>query len=837
MVFDRDAGGGPGGTADGPSEAATAPGGTTTTPDDRAVDDLGSSSDDGELGGGAAGSPGWEVLPWLLRWRGLAVDQLRRTESVFALSNGHLGMRGTLDEGEPRGLPGTYLNGFYEAHALPYGESGYGYPEDGQTVVNVTDGKVIRLLVEDEPLDMRYGKAHEHERELDFRSGTLRRRTVWESPTGRRITVRSERLVSLTQRAVAAILYEVETDERVQLVVQSDLLANEPVEHDSDDPRVAAALEDPLVADFAHASEQRAILAHHARNSELRMAAAMDHELETGGDGVRTEISADGDLARFTAAVDVPAGGKLRLVKYLGYGWSAQRSVPALRAQVEAALAGARQTGWEGLLAEQRRFLDEFWAAADVEVRGDDELQQAVRFALFHVMQAAVRGETRAIPGKGLTGPGYDGHAFWDTEMFVLPVLACTVPEAARDALRWRHSTLDKARERARVLGQGGAAFPWRSINGAECSAYWPAGTAAFHVSGDVAHAVAQYVDMTGDVAFEREHGTEILVETARLWTSLGHHDQHGGFRVDGVTGPDEYSAVMDNNTYTNLIAQENLRNAVAACERHPEVAERLDVTDEETAAWRKAADGMLLPFDDLLGVHEQAEGFTSHAAWDFDRTDPDEYPLMLNYPYFDLYRKQVVKQADLVLAMHVRGDAFTPEQKARNFAYYDARTVRDSSLSAGTQAVLAAEVGALRLAYDYLSEAAFTDLHDLHKNVHNGLHMASLAGAWTGLVAGFGGMRNHGDGLSFAPRLPPGLTGLAFRLTYRGALLSVEVEPGRATYRVLSGGPLRASHHGERITVEKGEPVTLSIPDPPKPPEIRQPRHRAPVRRTPPGS
>ncbi|MER5266218.1 glycosyl hydrolase family 65 protein [Actinosynnema sp. NPDC002837] len=769
----------------------------------------------------------------MVRWDGLAVDQLRRTESVFALSNGHLGLRGTLDEGEPRGLPGTYLNGFYEEHALPYGESGYGYPEAGETVVNVTDGKVIRLLVEDEPLDMRYGRAHAHQRELDFRTGTLRRCTEWESPTGRRVTVRSERLVSLTQRAVAAIHYEVVPAEDLQLVVQSDLLANEPVENEGDDPRVAAALNEPLVADFAHAEDYRAVLAHHARNSGLRMAAAMDHELDVE-DGVRTEIRAEGDLARFTAAVDVPAGGRLRLVKYLGYGWSAQRSVPALRAQVEAALAGARQTGWEGLLTEQRRFLDDFWEVADIELHGDDELQQALRFALFHIMQAAVRGETRAIPGKGLTGPGYDGHAFWDTEMFVLPVLAYTVPEAARDALRWRHSTLGKARERARVLGQLGAAFPWRSISGAECSAYWPASTAAFHVNGDVAHAVAQYVNATDDRAFERECGAEILVETARLWTSLGHHDQHGGFRIDGVTGPDEYSAVVDNNVYTNLIAQKNLRGAADACDRCPDVVERLEVTADEVRGWREAADKMLVPFDELLDVHQQNEGFTSHAEWDFEATDPDEYPLLLNRPYFDLYRKQVVKQADLVLAMHVRGDAFTPAQKARNFAYYEPRTVRDSSLSAGTQAVLAAEVGAVRLAYDYLAEAAFTDLHDLHRNVHNGLHMASLAGAWIALVAGFGGMRDHDGELAFAPRLPPGLTRMAFRMSFRGTRLAVEVEEGSVTYRIVAGDTLRASHHGEPIVVQPGAPVTMSTPDPPEPPELSQPPHRAPARRSP---
>ncbi|TWP46882.1 glycoside hydrolase family 65 protein [Lentzea tibetensis] len=777
----------------------------------------------------------YAIEPWQLRWRGLAVDQLRRTESTFALSNGHIGLRGTLDEGEPRGLPGTYLNGFYEEHDLPYGEAGYGYPEAGQTIVNVTDGKIIRLLVEDEPLDMRYGRALEHERALDFRTGTLRRRTVWESPTGRVVTVRSERLVSFTQRAVAAIHYEVEPQDDLQLVVQSDLLANEPIERHTNDPRVAAALDAPLISEFTYAEDKRAVLAHRTRRSGLRMAAAMDHVLSVEN-GVHTAISAEDDLARFTAAVDVPAGGCLRLTKFLGYGWSGQRSAPALRAQVEAALAGALQTGWDGMLAEQRAFLDDFWEVADITLDGDDELQQAVRFALFHVLQAGARGETRAIPGKGLTGPGYDGHAFWDTEIFVLPILTYTLPEAARDALRWRHSTLDKARERARVLGLDGAAFPWRSINGAECSAYWPAGTAAFHVSGDVAYATAQYLDATQDEAFDRGCAVELLVETARLWTSLGHHDRHDGFRIDGVTGPDEYSAIVDNNIYTNLIAQRNFRAAVDACTRHPSVAASLDVSPDELAAWTSAADKMTIPYDTLLEVHPQSENFTKHAEWDFENTPEDCYPLLLNYPYFDLYRKQVVKQADLVLAMQLRGDAFTAEQKERNFAYYEARTVRDSSLSAGTQAVLAAEVGHLELAYDYLLEAAYTDLHDLHDNVHNGLHMASLAGACAAIVAGFGGMRDH-SGLTFAPRLPLCLRGYTFRLCFRNTRFCVSVTSSSATYEIISGGALELHHHGEPITVKPDSPVTMPIPPTPSPPRPAQPFGREPRARIPNGT
>ena len=777
---------------------------------------------------------GYEIAPWELRWRGLDLAALRRTESTFALSNGHIGLRGTLEEGEPRGLPGTYLNGFYEERPLPYAEAGYGYPESGQTVVNVTDGKIVRLLVGDEPLDVRYGTTTAHERVLDFRAGTLRRRTEWTSPTGRRVRIRTERLVSFTQRAVAAIHYEVEPlDGGLQLVVQSDLLANEPIEQRTADPRVAAALEAPLQVQFAGCADHRAVLVHTTRRSGLTVAAAMDHELDVP-DGLRTGISAAGDLARLTAAVDVPAGARLRLTKFLGYGWSSQRSVPALRAQVDAALAGARQTGWDGLLTEQRSYLDGFWDSADVELDGDPELQQAVRFALFHVLQAGARGESRAIPAKGLTGPGYDGHAFWDTEAFVLPVLTYTVPDAARDALRWRHSTLDKARDRARVLGRRGAAFPWRSISGAECSAYWPAGTAGFHIGADVADAVARYLAATGDTDFERHCGVELLVETARLWQSLGHHNRGGGFRIDGVTGPDEYTAVVDNNVYTNLMAQRNLREAAAACDRAPDVAIALGVDAAETAGWRRAAEAMLVPYDEDLGVHPQCTGFTHYAEWDFAATPPEQYPLLLHHPYYDLYRKQVIKQADLVLAMHLRGDAFRPDEKARNFAYYEARTVRDSSLSAATQAVIAAEVGHLQLAYDYWAEAALGDLHNLHHNSGHGLHIASLAGAWTCAVAGFGGMRDHDGRLTFAPRLPPGLTRLSFRLLFRGRSLRVEVGRTEAAYVLAGGEALVTSHHGEEITVTVDAPVTMAIPAAPDLEPVSQPHGKAPHHRRP---
>jgi alpha,alpha-trehalose phosphorylase len=773
--------------------------------------------------------------PWVVRETELDLSRLAQSEALFALSNGHIGLRANLEEGEPHGLPGTYLNSFYETWPMPHAEAGYGYPEVGHTLVNVTNGKIIRLLVDDEPFDVRYGRLRAHERVLDLRAGVLRRRAEWVSPAGQEVRVSSVRLVSFAQRAVAAILYEVEPlGAPARLVVQSELVTNEPLPAAvQGDPRASSGVGSALRSEFFSDRDTRVVLVHSTKKSGLRMAAAMDHVVE-GPPATQTTAESSEDLGRVTVATELEPGQRLRLVKFLGYGWSSRRSLPAVRDQVEAALAAARRSGWEGILAAQRDYLDDFWDRADVELEGDAELQQAVRFALFHVLQAGARAEGRAIAAKGLTGPSYDGHTFWDTETFVLQPLTYTVPQAAGDALRWRHATLDLARQRAKMLGLDGADFPWRTIRGQAISGYWPASTAAFHINADIADAIVRYLVATGDDDFEREVGLTLLVETARLWRSLGHHDAHGRFRIDGVTGPDEYSAIADNNIYTNLMAQKNLWAAADAVERHPGRAQELEVGADEVSAWRDAARAMFVPYDEELGVHPQSEEFTEHAVWDFEHTDPDQYPLMLHFHYFDLYRKQVVKQADLVLALYLRGDAFSPEAKARNFEYYEPLTVRDSSLSAFAQAVVAAEVGHLELAYDYFGEAALLDLGDLHHNTRDGVHLASLAGAWIAAVAGFGGMRDHGGSLSFAPRLPQQLSRLTFRLLFRGRRIWVEVDHRQARYTLLQGPPLDVGHHGATVTLAPDEPVTRPIPKPPSREAPAQPPGRAPARRQP---
>lgn len=770
--------------------------------------------------------------PWAHRETGWSAALAAQSESLLALSNGYLGLRGTLDDGAPAAVPGTYLNGFHETLPIPYADRGYGDPEFDQVLAGVTDGTRIRLVVGGEPLDVRTGTVLEHERALDLRAGLLMRSLRWRSPAGHELVLRTRRLVSLEHRELAAIEYEVEASGPMSVSVHSELTTEVAGPSGSADPRAGAGLSaDALVPCLAVHDGARAVLVHRTQVSQHVVAAGMEHVVDAAPP-YEAAVHAEGSSARWSLSTSLKPGRPLRMVKLLAYHWATGGDPARLAADTEESLDRAGALGFEGLAARQRAALDVVWAQADVELDGDHEIQHALRYALFQLHQNTACAGGRAIPAKGLTGAGYNGHTFWDTEIFLLSVLTYCAPHHVEAALRWRASTLPQAKAKARRLGLRGAAFPWRTIAGEECSPYLPAGTAAFHVNADIAHAVTRYLAATGDKLFEREAGAPLLVETARLWASLGYHDERRGgrFSIDGVTGPDEYSVLVDNNLYTNLMAQANLRAAADCVERLGH--EALGVEAREVTTWRRAADAMTITYDAELDIHLQDEDFARHAPLDFEATPPEHYPLLLHVPYFQLYRHQVVKQPDLVLAMALCPDAFTAKQKRRNFAYYEALTVRDSSLAAGTQSVLAAEVGDVQLAYDYLAEAALLDHHDIAHNTADGLHLAALAGGWTAVIAGLAGARQHDGRLSFAPRLPEPLTRIAFPFAFQGRVLRVEITPTQGIYELRDGASLRIEHWGTPLLLGPDVRVVGAIPPAPAVEAFRQPAGRAPNRR-----
>jgi alpha,alpha-trehalose phosphorylase len=748
--------------------------------------------------------------------------RMAQMETLFALANGYMGVRGTFDEGTPVFQKGTLINGFHETWPIIYAESAYGYAKIGQTIVNAPDGTLIRLYIDDEPFDLARATLLNYERTLDMRTGILARDVTWEKGSGKRIRIRSRRLVSFEHRHVAAISYEVKLlNADAPIVISSELVYQEetrPVEGDQRGSRAFA--ERVLLPKGLRFSEAKAIVTAVTRTSRMTVACGMDHQVETDG-SFEIKNDSSNERGRVVVSAHGIAGQTLRLTKLLTYHTSTEAPVDELAERAERALERGRALGFEELAHSQQIYLDKFWDRADVEVKGNDELQQVMRLNLFHIYQASARADGLGLPAKGLTGHGYEGHYFWDTEIYVLPFLIYTSPHVARNLLLFRYRMLDAARRRAREVNQEGALFPWRTINGEEASAYYAAGTAQYHIDADIVYALMKYVEVTGDTEFLHQEGAEILIETARMWRSLGFYSSraNGQFCINGVTGPDEYNTVVNNNAYTNLMARENLWAAartlaqIRDCnpQRFAQLVYITSLSEAELTEWKTAADRMFVPYDETAGIHLQDDEFPNRKPWDFANTPPDKYPLLLYFHPLVIYRHNVVKQADIVLAMFLLGSQFSLEQKRRNFDYYDPLTTGDSSLSVSIQSILAMELGYRDKAVEYLRYALWMDLADVHANVDQGCHIASMGGTWMAAVYGIAGMREQNGRITFHPRLGKRVEGLRFHLTIQGQLLTVDIEgrKGQTTYLLRKGSGLTIGHLEEELKLEHGKAVS----------------------------
>ena len=764
---------------------------------------------------------------WNLIQKRFMPDLLEQDETMFALGNGYLGMRGCFEEGGPIGQNGTFINGFYESWPIIYPEDAYGLATTGQTIVNVTDTKIIKLYVEDEPFWLPHANVRSFDRRLNMQSGTLDRDIIWETPAGKQVSIKSRRLVSFEHRHVAAIWYQITLlNAPAPIVLSSEMIANEPTSRRGNhDPRQAKQFSEKVLNHrMSYAKNERIVLCHATNKSGIVLACAIDHTIETSL-RVNWKASYTPDAGQVVATIDAEPGQPITLMKYIVYHTSHTAPPEEVCARAERTLDRAIDIGFHALLAGQERYMEDFWQRSDVKVITNPDqaqasttgVQQAIRFNLFHVLQACARAENTGVPAKGLTGAAYEGHYFWDTEIYVLPFLTYTAPRIAKNLLRFRHGMLDKARARARELNQQGAMYPWRTINGEEASAYYAAGTAQYHINADIMYALKKYIQATEENEFLFDEGVEMLVETARLWRSLGYYSPRKGgqFCIHCVTGPDEYNTVVDNNAYTNLMARENLRYAAETVERvrddRPDLftalVHKTRLDPSEMVEWKQAADRMYVPYDERLGITPQDDQFLEQKPWDFDRTPADKYPLLLYFHPLTIYRYQVIKQADLVLAMFLLGHEFSPELKRRNFAFYDPITTGDSSLSACIQSIMAAEVGEKDKALEYGRVATLMDLGDVAGNVKDGCHIAAMGGVWMIFVYGFAGLRDYGGQLCFWPALPDVLHCIHFHLQYRGQRLEVNVGLKTTEYRLKSGAGLTIRHEDEEIKLSSRVP------------------------------
>ncbi|MBB3095908.1 alpha,alpha-trehalose phosphorylase [Actinoplanes campanulatus] len=782
--------------------------------------------------------------PWRIVEHVYNPGYIEQTETLFAVANGFLGIRGAFEEGKPSFRPATLLNGFHETWPITYPENAHGFATTGQTIAPVPDGTALRLYVDDAPVTCETTEVREFERALDMRHGVLTRTVVYQLADGRRFRLVTTRFVSLVQRHLAGIRFELTAlDAPARVVISSEMVLHRPpTETAAFDPRQTRALDDQaLLPDGDHTDGVRVIRTYRTARSALRVAAGMDHEFDTEVlTHVRTRLEDDRVLVVFEG--EVPAGRPVTLTKWLAYHYGPATDTD-LDVRAAVTLHRARSTGYPATLADHQDQVRAFWDRSDVIWEGAPVAQQAVRFSLFSVMQATLRSEGHGMPAKGLTGTGYEGHYFWDTEVYVLPFLVHTCPEVARSLLMHRVRMLPDARRRAREVGCAGALFPWRTIGGDEASAYYAAGTAQYHIDADIAYALDQYVRVTGDTDLLVRHGAELLVETARMWAHLGFFSERrdGRFVIHKVTGPDEYTTVVDNNLFTNVMAAENLRLAADVVDRlrvesppdHRRLVDRTGLGDEEVRVWRRAADEIYIPYDEKAGVHLQDDGFLDQAPWDFAGTPRDRYPLLLHYHPLVIYRHRVIKQADVVLATVLLPERFTADQRRRIFEHYDPLTTGDSSLSECIQAIAAADMGMYRTAEEYLIDAAAVDMADTAGNLRDGVHIASAGGTWMALVYAFAGYRWRPPVPEFSPMLPTRARRVRFPLRIRGSVLEVDIAEQRVTYSIRDGEPLTARHHGQQFTVAAGSPVsfpagtTPTTPGPVRHPGDEPGRHR----------
>lgn len=763
---------------------------------------------------------------WEIWEENIEPDLIRHNETLFSLGNGHIGTRGSLEEGFLNKKfiinEGTYANGFFETAPIIYGETAYGYAKNAQTICQIPNGKEMSFAIDGEWFQLETGTVSKHKRILNMKEGILKRSFTWESSDGKVIDVAIERFISYDIPEILAVSYQLTpvnfTGELTfKTCVDGKVSLPSTVETLIDDPRVIKREKLDFRTHLAY-EENQAFLVVVTKESNLRL--VVGQKINSSSNKKSHCIKTDERIIN-ELIIKGTEGKTERIAVLTGYSSSYSESEQDKTniKQLGETSQEVEKMGYEKLKEKHLKTMDSFWEQSDIQIKGDDLLQKGLRFNLFHLNQAAGRDGLTNIPAKGLTGDGYEGHYFWDTEMYMLPFFVYTQPKTAKSLLLYRYSILEKARNRAREMGvEQGVLFPWRTINGEECSAYYPAGTAQFHINADIAYGVKLYLEATNDKDFRYAEGFEILVETARFWMEFGDYipGKENTFCINGVTGPDEYTALVNNNYYTNRMVKTNLEYAAKLAKEmlsrpKKELIEKtktIVVEKNEIQLWENAAKKMNSPFDEEKQLTKQDDTFFDKTVWDFENTPKEKYPLLQHYHPLMIYRYQVNKQADVVLAQLLHSKQISQEQKTRDYHYYEAITTHDSSLSRSVFGMMASEIGEKEKAYRYFMDTALMDLTDQQGNTKDGIHAANMGGTWMSMVYGFAGVALQEDELSFSPRLPKEWQELSFKIHFRGSRLKVTLSGRQTVYELLSGEKLIFRHHNKKVSLEE----TLTI-------------------------
>lgn len=734
---------------------------------------------------------------WIIRDCGLGETTLLKNEAVFSTVNGYIGVRGNFEEGQQKTIRGAYINGFYETSDIGYDERLYGFPTSKQTIVNIHDFQTVQLKLGDEEFDLLSGTIISFERTIDMKNGVCRRGIEWKSPKGKRVRIDIARMASLAVKELFIIDYRVTPlDFEGELSFVSWCSADVVNFTDNEDPRTNNYGEKCLALTEVFFEDGIAYMESQTQHSHLRVGTSMCHTISAPA---KTDYALCGSVAQVTLKTQAKPGEEIRLVKYVHCLDS--QSCENIK-QTLLSLARQNSGRIDTLYKMQRAYLKKRWAVANIDIESDDSADESLRYCIYQLICHGAFN-TKSIPAKGLSGEGYAGHYFWDTEIFIQPFFSLTDPEAAKKLILFRHRGLFAAKQNAALLGHAqGAAFPWRTIAGSECSSFFPAGAAQYHINADIVYALINYCQITGDEALLMDEGAEIIFETARLWMDAGHFEG-GVFRIDGVTGPDEYTCMINNNYYTNMLARHNLKWAVCIFEKMTALGEhavihKTGLEPSEVEGFKEAYQNMFLPQEDALGITPQDDSFLHKKKWDFNSMPHDKRPLLLHYHPMMLYRYQICKQADVLLAYYLFQKEHDAELMKRSYAYYENITTYDSSLSACIFSIMAARLGMDDKAYEHFYSTIRLDIDDSHGNTKDGLHMANLGGSYLCVLGGFAGLVIDESGAHLAPVLPQSWRAYRFLFMYNQSVFEVKVSRDKTIITRQEGAPQRISLYGE---------------------------------------
>lgn len=746
----------------------------------------------------------WKIVE--NRWR---PELHQGSESIFSIGNGHMGQRANFEEDySGQSLQGSYLGGVYYPDKTRVGWWKNGYPEYFAKVINSVNWIGLRVNINKQALDLAKAEVNDFYRELNMREGYLKR-TFTASVGGNTVEVEAIRFVSMVRKEIGAISYSIKPincDPEIEFIPYLDF---DVVNHDSNyDEKFWAPVSE-------HVATQKGVITAKTKKLDFEVSAAMRYEVYINNDHwpIYPEIEKREKYAENRFTVSAQAGKTYTVYKYAAICTSFMHPNDDRKALADDMASEAKRAGFDALLQEQKDNWKNRWESSDIKIEGDDEAQQGIRFNIFQLTQTYTGEDARLNIGpKGFTGEKYGGSTYWDTEAYCLPFyMASAGKEVARNLLMYRYDHLQKAIENAQKLGfkNGAALYPMVTMNGEECHNEWEITFEEIHRNGAIAYAIYNYTRYFGDEEYLHNYGLEVLIGISRFWAQrFNWSEAKKQYVMLGVTGPNEYENNINNNWYTSYIARWCLQYTAqviqsASAEGISGILERTGFkADQELAEWQKICDNVFLPKNEELGIVLQQENYLDKEQRTAADLDISERPINQHWSWDRILRSCFIKQADVLQGMYMFEDHFSREEIERNFDFYEPRTLHESSLSPCVHVVTAAYLDKMDKAYELYLRTSRLDLDDYNREVHEGLHITSMAGTWLSVIEGFGGMRVRDGVLHFNPKLPKGWQALQFKIIFRDAVLKINFSAEGHEIEKLSGGDVKVKVAGKAVAV-----------------------------------